>query len=47
MGEGSGYKDGLYIVTGKNKSCRHTYNMRATDRFIVPKMNTSFGDATL
>ncbi len=30
----------------KDKSCRHTYNMRATDRFIVPKMNTSFGDAT-
>jgi hypothetical protein len=22
------------------------YNMRATDRFIVPKMNTSFGYAT-
>jgi len=22
------------------------YNMRATDRFIVPKMNTSFRDAT-
>jgi len=30
----------------KDKSCRHMYNMKATDRFIVPKMNTSFGDAT-
>jgi len=23
-----------------------TYNLRATDRFIVPKMNNHFGDAT-
>jgi len=30
----------------KDKSCRHMYNMRATDRFIFPKMNTSFGDVT-
>jgi len=28
------------------KSCSRTYNLRATDRFIVPKMNNHFGDAT-
>jgi len=28
------------------KSCSRTYNLRATDRFIVPKMNDHFGDAT-
>jgi len=30
----------------KDESCRHMYNMRATDRCIVPKMNISFGDVT-
>ena len=28
------------------KSCPRNYNLRATDRFIVPKMNNHFGDAT-
>jgi len=28
------------------KSCSRTYNLRATDRFIVPKMNNHFRDAT-
>jgi len=28
------------------KSCSRTYNLRGTDRFIVPKMNNHFGDAT-
>jgi len=28
------------------KSCSRTYNLRATDRFIVSKMNNHFGDAT-
>jgi len=28
------------------KSCSRTENLRATDRFIVPKMNNHFEDAT-
>jgi len=28
------------------KSCSQTYNLRTTDRFIVPKMDNHFGDAT-
>ena len=28
------------------KSCSRTYNLRASDRFIFPKMNNHFEDAT-
>jgi len=41
---------GFFLINGlrsllAEKSYSRTYNLRATDRFIVPKMN-HFGDAT-
>ncbi len=36
---------GLRSLLAEN-SCSRTYNLRATNRFIVPKMNNHFGDAT-
>jgi len=30
----------------KEKSCTHDYGMRATDRFIVTRSNSRYGDAT-
>ena len=30
----------------KEKSCTHDYGMRATDRFIVTRYNSRYGDGT-